>query len=65
MATSHEVNGEIARRFMKCATEFSNTQTLADLGQSKIFKLLDLPQEEREEFISTPHEVNGELLIDL
>lgn len=50
-----------ARRFMKCASEFSNRTTLSDLGQSKLFALLDLPIEDREEFIDTPHEVNGEL----
>jgi len=49
-----------AQNFMKCATEFSNTQTLADLGQTKLFALLDLPLDDRDEFMSTPHEVNGE-----
>lgn len=40
-----------ATRFMRVANEFSNVSTLKDLSQSKIFALLDLPQEEREEFI--------------
>ncbi len=44
---------------MKCANEFSNSPTLANLGQSKIFALLDIPIEEREEFISSSHEVSG------
>lgn len=46
--------------FMRVAKEFSNTSALKDLGSSKIFALLDIPSEEREEFVSTPHEVNGE-----
>lgn len=48
-----------ARRFMKVATEFGNRTTLSDLSSSKLFALLDLPTEEREEFVSKPHEVNG------
>lgn len=42
---------QTAQRFMKVATEFSNTSTLRDLGQSKVFALLSLPQEERETFV--------------
>lgn len=49
-----------AQRFMRVANEFSNPTTLSDLGQSKLFALLDLPSDEREEFISQPHEVNGQ-----
>ncbi|ASN68264.1 hypothetical protein 10S11_2 [uncultured Caudovirales phage] len=40
-----------AQRFMKVASEFSNTTALSDLPKSKVFALLDLPQEERDEFI--------------
>ena len=46
---------------MRVATEFSNLQAIGDLGQTKIFTLLDVPIEEREEFIFVPHEVNGEM----
>ncbi|MGM9978735.1 MAG: DUF3102 domain-containing protein [Clostridium sp.] len=46
-----------AYRFMRVANEFSSVPTL---GQSKIFALLDVPIEEREEFINSTHEVNGE-----
>ncbi|NRT90214.1 hypothetical protein DE167_000210 [Clostridium beijerinckii] len=31
------------------------------MGQTKIFMLLDLPSEDREEFISKSHEVNGQV----
>ncbi|WP_041710899.1 DUF3102 domain-containing protein [Clostridium pasteurianum] len=48
-----------ATRFMRVAKEFSNASTLKDLGSSKIFALLDVPIEEREDFISQSHEVNG------
>lgn len=40
-----------AQRFMKVANEISNATALSDLPKSKVFALLDLPQEEREEFI--------------
>ncbi|MBU3126769.1 DUF3102 domain-containing protein [Clostridium tagluense] len=40
-----------ANNFMKVANEFSNSQTLANLSQSKVFALLSLPQEERETFV--------------
>jgi septal ring factor EnvC (AmiA/AmiB activator) len=40
-----------AQRFMKVASEFSNTTTLSDLPRSKAFALLELPQEERETFV--------------
>lgn len=42
-----------ANNFMRVAKEFSNSQTYSNLTQSKIFALLDVPQEEREEFIET------------
>lgn len=49
-----------ANRFMNVASEFSNSTAMLNLGQSKIFMLLDLPQTERDKFVSTSHEVNGE-----
>ena len=49
-----------ASKFMKVANDFSNVQALEHLSQTKIFALLDVPSEERETFISEPHEVNGE-----
>lgn len=55
-----EFSQETARKFMKCASEFSNSNTYWNLGQSKIFALLDIPVEDREEFMAAPHEVNGE-----
>lgn len=42
-----------AQRFMKAANEFSNPTTLSDLPKSKIFALLELPPEEREEFVKS------------
>ena len=41
-----------AQKFMKCATEFSNATLSSDLGQTKIFALLDIKQEKRDEFIA-------------
>jgi hypothetical protein len=42
------------------ANEFGNVASIAHLGTAKIFTLLDLPSEEREDFISESHEVNGQ-----
>jgi len=50
-----------AQNFMKVAREFSNTKALADLEPTKVYALLDLPIEEREEFVSVPHEINGQV----
>ena len=49
-----------AKRFMQVAKEFSNSPALGVLNQTKIFALLEVPQEERESFMSDPHQVNGE-----
>jgi len=45
---------------MRASNELSNSTAMLNLGQTKIFALLDLPQENRDEFISSPHEVNGQ-----
>lgn len=50
-----------AQNFIRVANEFSNYQTIGNLTQSKIFALLDVPSEEREDFISQPHGVNGQI----
>ncbi|SFH36493.1 Protein of unknown function [Desulfotomaculum arcticum] len=42
-----------AARFMQVANEFSNVPTLAGLSASKVYALLDLPREDREEFIQS------------
>lgn len=42
-----------AQRLMKVANEFSNTTALSHLSRSKVFALLELPREEREEFINS------------
>lgn len=55
-----EFSQEQARRFMKVATELSNSTALWNLPQTKVFALFDLPSEEREEFVNTTHIVNGE-----
>lgn len=55
-----EFSERAAQNFMRLAREYSNPQTLADLGASKALALLALPAEEREEFISAAHMVDGE-----
>ena len=55
-----EFSERSAQNFMRLAREWSNPQTLADLGASKALTLLALPEEERDEFISSVHMVDGE-----
>lgn len=40
-----------AQRFMQVATELQNTSALTDLPRTKVFALLELPAEKRDEFI--------------
>lgn len=42
-----------ANRFMQVAREFSNSPTLVNLPPSKVFALLDLPAEERDNFVKS------------
>lgn len=52
-----------ANRFIRIANEFgkeANLTSLLNLGSTKVFALLDVPSEEREDFISQSHEVNGQ-----
>ncbi|PSM59024.1 hypothetical protein C4L39_03970 [Clostridium diolis] len=56
-----EFTQSTATRFMKCYNEYdANFVATHNLGTDKLFKLLTIPQEEREDFISKPHEVNGQ-----
>lgn len=55
-----EFSEKAAQRFMKLAREYSNPTALSDLGATKALMLLAIPAENREEFISEPHLVNGE-----
>ena len=57
---SVEFTPRTARNFMKIASEFdSNRKPVSDLPYTKLLALLQLPPEEREEFIAEPHTVNG------
>lgn len=55
-----EFSERTAQNFMRLAKEWSNPQTLADLGSSKALTLLALPADEREKFMAGTHEVRGE-----
>jgi len=46
-----------ANKFMRAAREFSNCGTLNNLHPSKVIALLDVPAEEREQFVQEPHEL--------
>lgn len=55
-----EFSERAAQRFIKLAQEYSNPTALSDLGATKALMLLAIPAESREEFISAPHQVNGQ-----
>lgn len=52
-----EFSDRTARNFMRAAREFSNWQAISDLPPTKIFALLDVPADEREQFIHKPHQL--------
>ena len=62
-----EFSERTAQRFMRLANEWTNPTALSDLGASKALSLLAIPAADRDQFIETPHEVNGEekLVIDM
>lgn len=46
---------------MRCSNEYNpNVISASHLGTNKLFTLLSVPQDEREDFISQSHEVNGQ-----
>lgn len=47
-----EFSERSAQNFMRLAREWSNPQTLADLGAAKVLVLLSLPEPEREAFLA-------------
>ena len=55
-----EFSERSAQNLMRLSREWSNPQALADLGATKALTLLALPPEEREQFISEHHTINGE-----
>ena len=55
-----ELSERTAQKFMKLAREWSNPNTLADLGASKALALLALPENEREEFMAEIHPADGQ-----
>lgn len=52
-----EFTDRTAQRFMRAAKEFSNATAMSGLSQTKVFAILDVPAEEREQFIERPHEL--------
>jgi len=48
-----EFTERTAQRFMKAANEFSNTTSMSYLGTTKVFALLDLPEDQRQDFIES------------
>lgn len=60
LAESVDFSPRTAQRFMRLAREWSDATALSHLGATKALTLLALPPEEREQFISEHHMVNGE-----
>jgi hypothetical protein len=48
-----EFGERTAQRFMQVANEIQNTSALTDLPKSKVFALLDMPSDQREDFIKS------------
>lgn len=55
-----EFSATSAKRFMRIAKEFSNNPNLINLGKSKLFALLDVENNDRENFINLTYEIDGE-----
>lgn len=51
MAEKVDFTDRTAQKFMKIAEEFGKTNTYSHLSTSKLYALLDVPQEERESFV--------------
>lgn len=50
-----EFSHQTANRFMQVATEFANSSALRNLNPTKIYSMLELPAEQREEFLKAEH----------
>ena len=48
-----EFTHQTANKFMKVAEEMSNYSSMRNLGTAKVFSLLSLPQDQREDFIQS------------
>ena len=49
-----------ANKFMKCAKEFLNSESVRNLGSNKLFQLLSVSKDKRDEFINGVHEIKGQ-----
>ena len=57
-----EFSQERARQFMKIANECSNSISMWNFSPTKVFTLLDIPKEEREQFVQQSNEIpSGEV----
>lgn len=57
---SVEISQRTAQRFMQLADTFPNASPVSHLSYSKLLALLAVPEEDREEFLEVPHNVDGE-----
>jgi hypothetical protein len=55
LAEKIDIHERTAQKFMRAASEFGNTPSMAVLGAAKVFALLDLPSTDREPFLAEPH----------
>ncbi|WP_158572946.1 DUF3102 domain-containing protein [Anaerotruncus sp. AF02-27] len=54
-----ELTQSTANRFMQLAREFSNSAPVRNLNYSQMLALIQIPAEEREQFLAESHLVNG------
>ena len=55
-----EFSPRTAQRFMRLSREWSNATALSHLGATKALALLALPADEREQFMTETHQVDGQ-----
>lgn len=60
LETSVDISARMAQRYIQLAEAFPDATSVTHLGMTKTLTLLSLPEDQREEFIHKPHEINGE-----
>ena len=58
MDENFNYSSRTAQRYIRAATEFSDTTLVSDLGFTNALTLLGIPSGEREKFITESHKVN-------
>lgn len=59
LETSVDISVRMAQRYIQLARAFPDATSVTHLGMTKALALLALPEAQREQFISEPHDVDG------